>query len=63
MEKTIQEKKIILFRNGFCFKKHTSSKELLHIGHWACVLSIERIRHSRQNTCPQGVVTGNHSKL
>jgi len=27
------------------------------------VLSTERMRHSRQKTCPHGVVIGNHSKL
>lgn len=41
----------------------TSPKELLHRGHCACVLSTERMRHSRQNACPQGVVTGDHNKL
>lgn len=41
----------------------TFSNELLQIGHRICVLSTERIRHSRQKTCPQGVVTGNHNKL
>ena len=62
-----------LYQHGKELKEHlqsrqsmeilTFSNELLQIGQRTCVLSTERIRHSRQKTCPQGVVTGNHSKL